>query len=763
LGSHSNDLPGELTSFIGRDQELTDARRLLGRTRLLTLTGPGGSGKTRLSIRLAASVAADFPDGVHFVPLSAVREPALVPSSIAHHLGLHDSRGRPLLEYLAAHLRGSRRLIVLDNFEHLLSAGPVITELLKGCPALGIVVTSRSPLRVSGEQECPVPPLPVPGPETASPTAISACESVRLFVERAGAATPGFVVDGSNAVSIARIVRRLDGLPLAIELAAARVRLLPPAAIMARLDQALKLLIGGSRDLPDRQQTLRATISWSHDLLGEGARRLFAVCSVFGGGASLELLESVCQTAVDIGTPVLDALDELVDQSLLRLTSSEGPPRYMMLETVREFAAERLAELPEASRIRDAHAAAFLVLAQKAGRAGGGAGERERYERLELELDNLRTALGWYASVSPGEALRLAAAISEFWSARGHSIEGRERLRVLLDLVPDRSRTRVRALNGAAWLATDHGDYADATAMLAESLALSQDLGDSVGEGMAHLTLARRLSMNQHGAEVAAHVDRALALLRGAGNQPGVARCLVFAGVVALVDGQPGLACDRFAQSIDMSDELGLESLGAQAWQLLGIARLELGELGLARAALERGLSTLQEFGNRWLVQIGLAGFAGLAAMTGRPRQALRLAGVAAAYREDNHFSLPAPIQAMVDRWLVPARRAVGGAAATLVREGRRMSVEQAVSSALANEPDDAWSPGPRRTLSRRELEVAGLAAQGLTNREIATRLHLSVRTVDVHLDHILTKLDFHTRTQLAAWAYEQELLPKNT
>ena len=758
-----NNLPRQLTSFIGRARELAEARRLLDGSRLLTLTGPGGSGKTRLSIRLAAEVAADFPDGVYFVPLASVAEPELVPASIAHHVGLQDPRDRPLVDHLAAHLQGRRTLVVLDNFEHLVAAGPVVAELLRGSRALRIVVTSRSPLRVSGEQECPVPPLPLPDRQATSPAAISACESVRLFAERAAAAAPGFAVNERNAASVARIVQRLDGLPLAIELAAARVKLLPPEAILVRLDHALQLLVGGSRDLPDRQQTLRGTISWSHDLLREDARRLLAICSVFRGGAALELVESVCEAAVDLGTPVLDALHELVDQSLLRLAQLSDSPRYVMLETVREFAAERLAEMPEASRVHEAHAIAFLAVAEEATVAGAATSEKQRFDRLELELDNLRAAIEWYRHASPATALRLAAALSEFWSFRGHSIEGRERLRVLLDLVPDGSRTRVRALNGAAWLAIDHADHTEATAMLEESIALSQRLKDSAGEGMAILCLARGRSVGGPDPEMASLVGRAIALLREAGDEPGVARGLMLSGIAALVGEELGVACDRFARSIRMSEVLGMESLAGQASQLLGIARMERGELGPARAALERGLLAVHELRSRWVVQVGLGGFAGLAAMTGRPRQALRLAGAAEAYSESNGFWMPVPMQAMMDRWLAPARRTVGGAATKLVSEGHRMTVDEAVASALANEPEEAWRPGPRRTLTRRELEVAALAARGLTNREIAGQLHLSVRTVDVHVDHILTKLGFHTRTQLAAWAFEHDLLPRNT
>ena len=296
-------------------------------------------------------MAGDYPDGVYFVPLAPVQDPGLVPSTIAQSIGLQDARDRPLMEHLISQLADRQVLIVLDNFEHLLPGAPVVTRLLQETRELRILVSSRSSLRVSGEQECPIPPLPVPDLVTR-PTAASlaGCESVRLFGERAVAAVPGFTVSDENAAAIAQITRRLDGLPLAIELAAARVKLLPPEVILPRLEHSLGLLTGGSRDLPDRQQTLRGTIAWSYDLLTEGARRLLATCSVFAGGATLEVIETVCAAAVDIGLPVLDGLQELADHSLLRQVRSPGPSpaRYAMLQTIREFAAERLAAMPEA-------------------------------------------------------------------------------------------------------------------------------------------------------------------------------------------------------------------------------------------------------------------------------------------------------------------------------------------------------------------------------------------------------------------------------
>jgi len=760
----SGGLPRPLTSFIGRERELARARRLLAGSYLVTLTGPGGSGKTRLGIALAAEVAGDYPDGVFFVPLAPVRDPDLVPSTIAQSLGLQDARDRPLMDHLVSQLRDRQMLLVLDNFEHLLAGAPAVARLLRETSALRILASSRSPLRVSGEQECPVPPLAVPDPGTRpTPGALAACESVRLFAERAAAVAPDFALDEQNAAAIAQIARRLDGLPLAIELAAARVKLLPPEAILVRLEHSLHLLTGGGRDLPDRQQTLRATIGWSHDLLTDGARRLLATCSVFAGGASLEAIETVCDATVDIGLPVLDGLAELLDQNLIRQVRRPGSVRYALLETIREFAAERLDQMPEADDIRAAHAAAFLALVEADGRVQPGLAGKDWLERVEVEHNNIRAAIGFYRDHDPPAALRMAAAMAAFWSVRGHHTEGRQRLGELLALVTEPSLAYVSALNGAAWLAIDQGDYVHGIELLGESIGLGRALGDTVGEAIATVYLGRCKMSSLNTAAGAPDVRRAAALVSQTGDGPATTLVMFYSGIVALLTGQPEAACDVFGRCAATAAELGLTQLTARARQMLGYPLLDLGELAAARAALAEGFPISTEIGDRWIVQIGLGGFIGLAVKTGRPRLGLRLAGAADAYRAANEFSMPVPMQEIVDRWLGPAHARAGPAAGRLIAEGRRLSPEEAVRLALANEPDDAAPPGPRPALTRRETEVAELAARGLTNRDIAAQLYLSVRTVEAHVDHILTKLGFRTRTQLAVWAHEQGLLTEDT
>ena len=537
--------------------------------------------------------------------------------------------------------------------------------------------------------------------------------------------------------------------------------MLPPASILPRLEDSLSLLTGGSRDLPARLQTLRGTIAWSYDLLSEGARRLMATCSVFAGGASLEVIETVCGGAADIGLPVLDGLAELVDHSLLRLVHGSGPspPRYAMLETVREYAAERLEELPEADRIRGAHAAAFLSLVEAGRPLAGGLATKEWLERVDAEHNNVRAALAWYREHDPPLALRLAASMAAFWSLRGHHTEGRMRLGELLGLVPAQSVTRVSALNGAGWLALDQGDYAEASRLFAESIAMAQALGDLLGEGIATTYLARCELSSLRIAEAVPVVARATTLASQTGDHPAVALALFYAAVAAMLTSRLEDACDLFGRCAAAAADLGLQPLSARARAMLGYPLLDLGDLSAARTAVAEGIQVADDVGDRWFVQIGLGACIGLAVKTGRPRLALRLAGAADAYRDANEFSLPVPVAEMIGRWLAPARARAGGAAARLVADGRRLGPEEAVALVLAGEPEQTRPPGPGHALTRRESEVAALAARGLTNRDIAAQLFLSVRTVEVHVDHILTKLDFRTRTQLAAWAHEAGML----
>ena len=756
-------LPRPRTSFIGRDNELAEVRQLLERARLLTLTGAGGCGKTRLAIALASAVADDFPAGVHFVSLAAMQDPALVPVSIAQSIGLQDSRGRPLLEHLSRYVADGKLLLVLDNFEHLLPAGEFVGQLLDASGILRVVVTSRSPLHLSGEQEFPVPPLAVPRlGSDLSTAAVAGCEAAQLFAERAAASVPGFDIDDTNAVAIAEITDRLGGLPLAIELAAARVKLLPPEAILARLEHSLGLLVSDRRDVPDRQRTLRATVAWSYELLSEDARSLFAACSVFRGGISLEIIETAVAQALDLRMPVLDAVQELVDHSLLRPLATSGvAPRYAMLETVREFAAERLADLSCAAAVHAAHAAAFSKLASDLARPPCWP-DKARLDRLELEHDNFRAALDWYGRQDSASALRLANRLTAFWSARGHFSEGRRRLGDLLELVPSDDSELVDALNGAAWLATDQGDRATALRLLDQSVARAHAAGNMVAEGTALFYRGRAKWMVSTAAHDPAGGEsdllQALELLTMADDRAGVAATLMLRALIPMFAGEIEVACGFFERSAAMSQELGIGSLAARVQQLLGVARLELGDLAGAGAVLQQAVPAIVEIGDRFAIPVGLSALAGLAALGGRSRSALMVAGAAAAYEEVNQTYRPEPIRTYLEGWLAPARAAVGGAAPRLIEEGRQMTVVEALTLGLDDRPEGPLRPGPASGLTLRESEITALVARGLTNRQIAGQLYISVRTVEAHVDHILTKLGFRTRTQLASWAHEEGL-----
>jgi non-specific serine/threonine protein kinase len=557
-------------------------------------------------------------------------------------------------------------------------------------------------------------------------------------------------------------VERLDGLPLAIELAAARVKLLPPAAILARLEDSLGLLVSGGRDAPDRQRTLRATISWSYDLLSEAARRLLAAASVFRGGISLESIEAVCAEALHLGVPVLDALQELADHSLLRLVVPSAPvPRYAMLETVREFAAGRLSTMPDAGVIRAAHAAQFGPLAKDLARPPCWPA-RDGLDLLELEHDNFRVALDWYRREDPSAALRLANRLTAFWSARGHFSEGRRRLGELLELVPDDDPERVDALSGAAWLATDQGDRASAIPLLDESIERARATHDVVREATALYYRGRAKQIIGDPAGGGADIERALELRTEADDD--LAAALWWAGAAAMFEDDLGLAIERFERCAELSEALGLPAIEARALQLLGVSRLELGDLLGAKSALGKGVPAITDIGDRFAIPVGLSALAGLAAKGGRPRAALRLAGAAAAYEEVNQTYRPQKIRAFLDAWLVPARTTAGTAAAKLFDEGRRLALAQAIALGLDDTPEDRWPGGrPPTSLTRREREIAALVATGLTNRQIAGQLYLSVRTVEAHVDHILSKLGFRTRTQLAAWIHEEGPAPRIT
>jgi predicted ATPase/class 3 adenylate cyclase len=463
LDAIQNNLPTQLTSFVGRGAEVAEAKRLLQNTRLLTLTGPGGIGKTRLSLQIAAESARDFPGGVYFVPLSAVRDPELIASAVAQVLGIPVTGGRLPIDGVTDHVHDKTLLLVLDNYEQLLPAGaPTASQLLHAGEGVKLLVSSRSVLHVYGEQELEVEPLRLPD-RHAHPglEAVSQYEAVKLFIERAVAAKPDFQATNENAPAIAGICERVDGLPLAIELAAARIKLFSPQALLARLETSLTVLGSGARDLPGRQQTLRGAIDWSYDLLDDAQKRLLARFSVFARGASLEQAEAVCGPPDEVGGEVLNGLDQLADHSLLRRMPDFDEPRLIMLQTIRDFAGERLDKSTENHEIRDRHVDAYCALAEAAAPNLFGDEQKAWLDRLERDHDNVRAAFDWCAATGDAErAMNLAAFFWRFWQMRGHLHEGRVRLEAILKMASSLQfrEARAHALEAAGGVAYWEGD-----------------------------------------------------------------------------------------------------------------------------------------------------------------------------------------------------------------------------------------------------------------------------------------------------------------
>jgi predicted ATPase/transcriptional regulator with XRE-family HTH domain len=557
-------LPIPLTSLIGRERELTAAALLLaGGTRLLTLTGPGGCGKTRLALAIAERVdrggvdARAYSNGVVFVDLSPVTDSSLVAATIAQALQVRENEGQPLAETLLAHLRDRRLLLVLDNFEQVVVAAPLLSRLLAACLSLTLLVTSRVLLRLSGEREYVVSPLPLPEPgQISDPSALAAVPAVTLFIQRAQSARQGFALTAENAATIAEICTRLDGLPLALELAAARVRILSPQALLARLNQQLPLLTGGARDLPARQRTLRNTIAWSYDLLSASEQALFRRLGVFAGGCTLAAVEAVCgeRTGVD----VLNGLGSLVDQSLLRNEDGpDGEPRFLMLATVREFALERLGAAGEEPAARTAHAADYLGLAEAAAGELRGPSSEAWFGRLDREHDNLRAALDWQIETGEAEqAIQLAGALWYFWWARTYRREGRDRLMSALVLDGGSVPVRARALEGAGMLHASIGEQATAIHHLEEAVALWRRAGDRPGLNTSLNWLGNALIWSDLDRAYSIHSE-VLASRREMGDERGAAGSLVNLGFTFLARGDSAGAARLLEQAVSLTRHTG--------------------------------------------------------------------------------------------------------------------------------------------------------------------------------------------------------------
>ena len=755
----AGNLPRELASFIGREREIAEITHRLHGTRLLTLIGTGGIGKTRLALEVAERRGSDYADGARVVSFAPVSDEAIVAQTIVSVLGLRQERDRPPLETLCRRLETRHLLLVLDNCEHLLSGcATVVDALLRACADVRIMATSREPLGVAGEAVWAVPPLQLlDRRRDVSVDGLQASEAGRLFVERATSAQSRFALRADNARAVAEICWQLDGIPLAIELAAVRVRGLTVAQIASRLGDQLRLLSGGSRASPPRHQTLRAAIDWSYRLMSEGERLLFNRLSVFAGGWTLPAAEAVCSGAGVESDSVVELLTQLVDRGLVQAEEQSGAMRYRLFETLRQYGAEQLVLLGEEVRLRERHRAWCLRVAEEGERDIWRADQLECVARLEREQDNVRAALSWTLATDadPDHGLRIAAAMVRFWDVHGDLREGMRWLCDLLALPGVRRATLgwARAVTARAYLTILSGDGATGMALLDETLPFWQALGDPRGLAMA--LFFRGLAIAWTATDIQAAVPtftESLGLARQRGPRWTAYFCLYCLGEAARLEGRLDDADALLSESLSLSSAVPDRWGAFHALYGLAFLNLERGDAALATTQAQQSLALCVELGDRRGSTYALDTLGCIAAADGHARRAARLFGAAAVLREPVGDFASATLQAARERALDAIRARLGErefVAATA--EGRRLSFDQTIALARGVQPGRKEADG----LSSREREVAQLVARGMSNREIADTLVLTERTVESHLTHIFGKLGLRSRSQLTAWAIE--------
>jgi predicted ATPase/DNA-binding CsgD family transcriptional regulator len=769
--SPPHNLPLELSSFVGREKELAEVKRLLENTRLLTLTGSGGCGKTRLAVVAAGELVEGFEDGAWMVELASLADPSLVPQAVASTLDVREQPGRSPTETLLDQLGSKKVLLVLDNCEHLIEACATLAgALLRSCPGLRVLATSREALGITGEVAWSVPSLSLPDLRHLPAVESLPCyESARLFVERTTAVKPSFTLTEQNASAVARVCYRLDGIPLAIELAAARAKVLSVEQIAARLDDCFGLLSAGGRTAMPRHRTLHATMDWSHELLSREERVLFRRLSVFAGGFTLEAAESVCAGEDLERDDVLDLLSHLVDKSLVIMREEGGEARYRLLETVRQYGREKLSELGEARKFWERHAGYYLALAQEAEPELKGERQVAWLERLEREHDNLRVAMAWLLGREESEeAARLGWALWLFWGIRGHFAEGRRSMEQALSAkggAATSASARAKALYVEGTMANYQGDHRSAEPLVEESLRLFTELGDRLGTAYALSNAGFVASgQGQHQRAITLN-EQAVDLFLDEGEKWGAAIQLCFLAVAWRNRGDHGRANRLAERGLALSREVGeRQAITAALYTLATLAQAER-DHERARDLFEEGLTFSAELGNEADVAHCLEGLASIAGVEGRIVCAARLWGAEEALLEkieaavytyvpdrSFHRSRVAAARARLDEEAFEAAWA----------EGRAMSLGQAIECALdrSTTPEETAIPETYPAgLSAREVEVLRLVAQGMTNSQVAEKLFISSRTVNWHLGSIYRKLGFSSRTEATRFAVEHNLL----
>jgi predicted ATPase/DNA-binding CsgD family transcriptional regulator len=748
-------LRGELTEFVGRRTELAQVRAALEGARLVTLIGPGGIGKTRLALQVAAGAGRAFRDGVWLAELGGLRDPGLLVDEVARSLGLSDKSARWGVASLADYLQARRVLLVLDQCEHLADACAVLADaLLRGCPGLRIIATSRHVLGVAGEVTVTVPPMTLPAVNDPNePGELLRFEAVRLFAGRGAAVLPGFTVDASNAAAVAGVCRALDGIPLAVELAAVRLRSLSPEQILARLGSRFQLLSGGGPAGQPHHRTLQAALEWSYELLTDGEQAMWRRVSVFAGSFDLDAAEAVCAVGQVGAGQVADLVDALVAKSIL-LREGRGTARYRLLDTIREFGLTKLRGRGNERMLRRRHLRWYAAMAAR--QEAFGPGRAEWIAALDADHENLRAALR-FCLAEPGQAAagaQIACDLWRYWETHGHLTEGRRVLEALIERLGP-TIPAPRALWVAGYLAMVQGDLPTARTLLEAGLSAARLAGDADAEAWALSFLGYVIYSLGKTDDGQALAESALRLHEGTGNQTGIALALAQTGFIRLCSGEPRMAADLYTQCARVSENSGNVWYQTYAQWAVGVATWLLGDPCGAAAPLRAALGVMRRTDDPIGVALCLDALAWIAASRHETARSLVLLAAADTAWAAIPAPLPVALRTHHEEAMGAARKALPAAAfQAAIAHGSAMDQAGAVAFALGeSSPRRPAARVDQPRLTRRERDVAALVAQGMSNSQIAATLVISVRTVETHMQHIMDKLGCGTRAQIAAWS----------